>query len=254
MATAVYAADILLGLRRLGLPDDAQVLVHSSLRSLGTVMGGAEAVIAALQDAVGSGGTVLMPTLTGSEALSVINPPIFDPDSTPCWSGRIPETFRTMPGVLRSLHPTHSVAAIGPNAERLIGGHALSVTPCDERSPYGLLAREQQGYILLLGVTHQSNTTLHHVEELAGVPYHIQPGFVRARVLVGGVWTERNIMLHRYGSPRQFEVIEPMLVERGAQRMVSIGDAAVRLVEARAMVQLVLAALRVDPSLLLAGA
>jgi aminoglycoside 3-N-acetyltransferase len=126
------------------------------------------------------------------------------------------------------------------------------VTPCDERSPYGLLARDGQGYILLLGVTHQSNTTLHHVEELAGAPYHIQPGLARAKIKVGGEWVERHLMLHRYGSPRRFEVVEPLLVERGAQRSAQIGDAAVRLVEARAMVQIVYAALRADAGLLLA--
>jgi len=87
------------------------VLVHSSLSSLGCVEGGADAVIDALLDVLGPGGTLVVPTLTGTESLSAENPPRYDPDATPCWTGRVPETLRRRPGAMRSLHPTHSVAA-----------------------------------------------------------------------------------------------------------------------------------------------
>ena len=177
---AVVYGDIVSGLRGLGLRPGDRVLAHSSLSSFGYVEGGAPAVIDALLDVVGPDGTVLVPTLTGDETLSPANPPRFDPHSSPCWTGRIPETLRMRPDAIRSLHPTHSVAAIGRDAESLTREHIDSITPCDERSPYGKLAELPNGYVLLIGVSYQSLTLLHHVEEIAGADYHMQGEPVRA--------------------------------------------------------------------------
>jgi aminoglycoside 3-N-acetyltransferase len=245
--TSITQSEIEAGLRALGLTSGDRVLVHSSLSSLGYVEGGADAVIDALRAAVGPTGTVLVPTLTGSEALSPVNPPHFDPDRTPCWTGHIPEIFRQRPAAVRSWHPTHSAAAIGPDAYYLTRDHLDSLTPCDALSPYGKLAQMENGYVLLLGVDHESNTTLHHVEELAGVPYHMQPGFALAHVTVKGEVYIRHIMLHAYGTPRDFNIIEPILRERGIQRTGQIGQATVRLVHAGRLVATVLPMLRANP-------
>lgn len=248
--TTVAKSDILRGLRGLGVKEGYQVLVHSSLSSLGHVIGGADAVIDALLEAVGPAGTVLVPTLTGSETLSPDNPPEFDPQRTPCWTGRIPETFRQRPEAVRSLHPTHSAAAIGAEAIALTREHAWSVTPCDELSPYGKLARRPDGYILLLGVTHESNTTFHHAEEAVGVDYHMQPGLAQARIIVGGRAQVRHVMLHRYGTPRYFGVMEPILAERGIQTQAQIGNAQVKLVNAMDMVRVTVCCLRANKRIL----
>jgi aminoglycoside 3-N-acetyltransferase len=243
--------DIVRGLRALGLSEGADVLVHSSLSSFGFVQGGTDAVIDALLQTVGAQGTVLVPTLTGSEALNAQNPPYFDPRRTPSWTGRIPETFRRRPDALRSLHPTHSVAAIGARAHDLTVGHEYAITPCGPDSPYGRLAASG-GYILLLGVTHSANTTFHHVEESVGVPYHMQRGLVAARILREGREETVHLMLHRYGPRRHFERMEPLLRERGIQRDGAIGQSHVRLIDARRMVCLTRQALLQDPTLLLA--
>lgn len=254
MTVTVSRVMIAAGLRDLGLPAGAQVLAHSSLSSFGYVEGGADALIDAVLDVLGPQGTLLAPTLTGSEELSAANPPFFDPQETPCWTGRIPETLRRRAGALRSLHPTHSATALGAQAELLTREHALSVTPCDQWSPYGKLAQCDDGYILLLGVDHESNTTFHHVEELTGAAYHMQPGLVAARLRVNGVMQTRHVMLHLYGPERHFMALEPLLIERGAQRSAQIGQATVRLIHARSMVQIVTAAIRADPHILLARA
>jgi len=238
------------GLRALGLAPGDVVLVHSSLSSLGYVEGGAEAVIDALLGAVGPEGTVLVPTLTGSEGLDADHPPVYDPDETPCWTGRIPEAFRQRPDAVRSLHPTHSVAALGPRAHELTAGHEHSLTPCGPDSPYGRLAR-LGGYILLLGVGHEVNTTFHLVEEIVGVPYHMQPGLVAAQVIEQGRARTIHLMIHRYGSPREFRRLEPVFRERGIQRDGQIGEAHVRLIDAGRMVELACQALRQDPGILL---
>jgi len=236
----------------LGVPQGGKVLAHSSLRSLGWVEGGADTVIDSLLSVLGPAGTLLVPTLTGSEELSPENPPIFDPAHTPAWTGIIPETLRRRPAAIRSLHPTHSAAAIGADASALLAGHARSVTPCDEWSPYGEVARCDDGYILLIGVTHLSNTTFHHVEEVAGLPYHMQAGFAAATVIVGGTAQTRHIMLHKYGPARHFDVMEPYFVEQGIQHTGIIGEAIVRLVHARGMVCASLRAVAADPTILLA--
>ncbi len=246
----VTQQDIVHGLRELGLPLGSSILVHSSLSRFGYVEGGAEAVIDALLEAVGPGGTVMVPTLTGSPDLSADNPPYFDPDVTSCWTGRVPETFRQRPTAVRSLHPTHSVAAIGAHARAFTEGHEYSVTPCGPDSPYGRLVGAK-GLVLLLGVTHGSSTTFHHVEEIVGVPYHMQPGLVAAQVARGGEVRIIHLMIHRYGPRRGFERMEPLFRERGIQRDGQIGQAHVRLVDAYSMVQLTRLALLQDPTILL---
>lgn len=240
------------GFRALGVPQGGKVMVHSSLRSLGEVAGGADSVIDSLLAVLGSGGTLLVPTLTGSEELSPQNPPYFDPAQTPAWTGIIPETLRRRTGAIRSLHPTHSAAAIGAAAAALLAGHARSVTPCDEWSPYGELARREDGYILLIGVAHMSNTTFHHVEEVGGLTYHMQPGFAAATVIVDGTAHTRHVMLHKYGPARNFDVMEPFFLERGIQRTGKVGEATVRLVRAPDMVRATLRAVAADPTILLA--
>ena len=248
----VTQTDIVNGLHNLGLRDGDRVLVHSALSSFGHVEGGADTVIDALLDAVGPAGTLLVPTLTGDEALSSGNPPLFDPTNTRCWTGRIPETLRQRPNAVRSLHPTHSVAAIGLDADMLTRDHINSITPCDGLSPYGKLAQLANGTILLVGVTHQSNTTMHHVEELVGADYHIQHKFAPARILVNGEETIRHMLLHAYGISRHFDIMEPVLLERGIQRNGQVGKATLRLIHAGRMVAATSQALRANPRLLCA--
>jgi aminoglycoside 3-N-acetyltransferase len=225
--------------------------VHSSLRSLGWVEGGALTVIAALRDAVAPGGTVLLPTLTGTAQDGPAHPPAFDPRTTPCWTGTIPETGRRLPDAVRSRHPTHSVAALGPASVQLTRGHEYSPTPCAADSPYGRLANHG-GYILLLGAGHQSNTSMHMVEELAAVPYHLQEQPVRARVARDdGQWEEIVTRLHLWRWHRDFPGVEPLLRAAGAQRDGQVGQAHCRLVDARAMRDLLVPMLRRDPLTLL---
>ncbi len=247
----VTRRDIIAGLKDLGLPYGGKVLVHSALSSFGYVDGGAATVLDALIAVVGPQGTVLVPTLTGNESLSPENPPFFDPLRTPCWVGRIPETLRKRPGTARSLHPTHSVAAFGADAEMLTRDHVFSVTPCDEYSPYFKLAQLVDSYILLIGVDHECSTTFHCVEEMVGVDYHMQPGFARATLLVNGEEVYRHYMLHRYGAPRNFNRLEPLFIERGLQMSNRIGNATVRLVKTKETFQLAVRCLSTDHRILL---
>jgi aminoglycoside 3-N-acetyltransferase len=248
---AITQHDITTGLRELGLKAGDSVLTHSSLSSFGQVEGGADAVIGAIIEAVSPGGTVLFPTLTGNSELSAQNPPIFDVLNTPCWTGAIPETARKKPGFIRSAHPTHSVCAFGDRARWFTEDHEHCPTPCGFGSPYDKLT-QAGGSILLIGVTHNSNTSMHFVEEIAGVPWHMQEGTALATI----TYADREVAkvpvtLHKYGMPRDFTRIEPEMLLGGIQVNGRIGESTIRLVKAREMAYLVLARVEEDSSILL---
>ncbi|MCD6289200.1 MAG: AAC(3) family N-acetyltransferase [Anaerolineae bacterium] len=251
--SGLTASDIAKDLRALGLKPGDDVLVHSSLSSLGWVEGGAETVIDALLAAVSPGGTVLMPALTGSPDDGPENPPRVDVRSTPCaeWIGRIPETFRRRPEVIRSLHPTHSVTAIGARARWYTTGHELCDTPCGPGSPYVRLM-DHGGYILLLGCTQESNTSLHAIEELAGVPYRLQRRETEAIVVDE---SGREIVvrgrLSWWGWKRRFSRVDEPLRQAGAMREGKVGKAHARLISASGLRDVVLPLLSADPFYLL---
>src|SRR5215207_9779931 len=127
-------------LAELGLPGGATVLVHSSLSSLGWVCGGAPALLAALERALGPAGTVVVPTFTPdlSDPAGWRRPPVpeswwaeirrsmppYHPDRTPSRNmGALAELVRTQPAAVRSPHPQTSFAALGPLAEKLLSSH-----------------------------------------------------------------------------------------------------------------------------------
>ncbi len=240
-------------LRRLGVQRGMDVLVHSSLSSIGWVEGGAETVLDALLSALSPAGTLLMPALNGSPADSPQSPPRMDVRTTPCpkWIGIIPETFRRRPGVRRSLHPTHSVTALGARADFYTEGHELCTTPCGNGSPYVKLM-DAGGYILMLGCNQQSNTSLHALEELADVPYHLQEDWTDGIVVDenGREIIVRN-RLHLWGWERDFTRVDDPLREAGAMREEMVGNAYCRLIDADAMRRVILPILKEDPLWLL---
>lgn len=243
----VTKEEIVSGLRELGLKDGDGVLVHSSLSSFGYVEGGADTVIDALLEAVGPNGAVLVPTLTGRREDGPDNPPIFDVRNSSCWTGRIPTEFMKRPQARRSLHPTHSVAGIGPLVDTLIEGHEYSLTPCGIKSPYYRLA-ERGGFILLIGVGQGSNTTIHTAEELAEVPYHMQKEPTECVVIdYEGNRLLVRLYLHDWDTPRQFERIDEELLKLGIMRIGKVGNSTLRLIRSLPMIEFLVEKLHKDP-------
>jgi aminoglycoside 3-N-acetyltransferase len=247
---ATGEAGIAHGLRDLGVEPGDVLLVHGSLKSFGLVSGGADAVIDGLLAAVGPTGTIMAPTITGKRDDSPEHPPVFDARATPCWTGAIPEALRRRMSARRSLHPTHSVAAIGPHTDYLIRDHPDCDTPCGPGSPYLRLA-ELDGKVVFLGVTLDSCTLMHSVEELAGCAYHMQPNPVIATVIDdNGLVSRRGIRIHDWGTRRRFHAMEPIFVENGILRLGKIGQAEVRVLRAKPAVEITLEILRKSPRFL----
>jgi len=170
-------------LHTLGIRAGMTVIVHSSMSRLGWICGGPVAVIQGLQDVLTPSGTLVMPTHTAnlSDPKEWGNPavpegwwkeirkemPAFDPQVTPTYfMGHIAETFRTMPGVCRSNHPRYSFAAWGNHAEEVVRNHSLDYG-MGEDSPLGRI-HERDGYVLLLGVGYENNTSMHLGEHRSG--------------------------------------------------------------------------------------
>jgi len=156
-------------LDKLPVRQGAPVLVHSSLKALGYVQGGAEAVVAALIEVFVTrrSGTVMLPTFSiqGSMHRTLTAGPLFDLRQTPSNLGAIPEAFRCHPLARRSLHPTHSFAAIGGEAEQLVEGHHLAGSSFGDGTPMaGLIAAN--GYLLGLGTDLGRVTFYHCLEEI----------------------------------------------------------------------------------------
>ncbi|MEI6845973.1 MAG: AAC(3) family N-acetyltransferase [Candidatus Firestonebacteria bacterium] len=237
--------EILAGLAGLGVKHGFNLLVHSSLSKVGYIDGGVPAFIDALVTAVGSEGTVLVPTLTGNELLSKENPPVFDPENSPCWTGQLPETFRQRKDAIRSLHPTHSVAAVGKHAGYFTAGHEDSLLPCGKESPYWKLA-EKNGYYLFVGVNLDSCTFMHTLEEITGVPYHLQVEKVSAKIITGKSPLTRDLYIHKYGTRVYFAKVEPLLLEKGALIKGKIGEAEALLLDAAKTAEILLPILAND--------
>jgi aminoglycoside 3-N-acetyltransferase len=159
------------------------VMVHSSLSSLGWVCGGSIAVIQALMDVITHKGLLLMPSHTSSNSDPEYwcNPPVpeswwdairenmpaFHPDYSPSeYMGLIADSFRTYPGVMRSNHPQLSFCAWGEKAEEALVSQTLD-HGMGEHSPLHYLYNSD-GYVLLIGVGYDKNTSMHLAEELSG--------------------------------------------------------------------------------------
>ncbi len=156
----------------LGLSTGDMVCAHSALSGMGHIIDGGESIITAIRNIIGSKGTLMMPTFTGGGSTYRYvseHYQCFDPENTPATTSNLCEIFRHQPGVRRSLHPTHSVAVLGPFSKELTQGHELSFTPFGDRTPYDHLIREN-GKVLLLNIN--ANSLMHRIQEIMDWPNH----------------------------------------------------------------------------------
>lgn len=242
-----YSGTLSRDLERLGVRRDDRVLVHSSMRAVGPVEGGADAVLDALQIAV-CDGLLLLPTHTWKETNNPDN--IFDPAREPVCVGILPELFRRRAGVIRSWHPTHSIAGFGAGAAAFLANEENTRTPCPRQGCWGRLY-DIAARILFLGAPLRTNTFLHSVEEWHAIPdrlaSHATP--FRIRTPDGSLLDCPQFRHHSsVGDVSQFyDKIEAELLARGIAVEGRVGDARAVLCDARPLADLVGQHLQQDP-------
>lgn len=153
-------------LESMGLKGDETILIHSSMKAIGAVDGGADTVIDAWMEYF-KDGLLLLPTHTW-KTVNADNP-VYNPYTTPSCVGLLTNMFMKRDGVIRSLHPTHSMSGYGKNAAEYLAGEEYNNTPCTPGGCYDRL-KEVGGKVLLVGVGHERNTYIHSVEEVLNVP------------------------------------------------------------------------------------
>lgn len=221
-------------LRRVGVRPGMLLVTHSSLSAFGYVEGGAATVIDALRKSIGDGGTLAMPT----HSLNRLGCPPYDPRRSRSTVGTITDVFRSMPGVVRSPHPTHSVAACGPLAETLTAGHTSELAPLAWEGFWGRFV-DHDGWVLMLAPL-SKNTLCHAAELRSGVKLpslYLPRGRGKvARVLPTAPW-----------HTEWFAELYARLRRRGRIRSVPLGESTMHLMRGRDIIEVGCAVLRGNP-------
>lgn len=239
--------DLLNYLNELHIDPKGTLLVHSSMKSIGEVEGGADTVLDALSEYMKEG-LLVLPTHTWSY-INADNPKFYVKDSKVC-VGILPELFRQREGVLRSYHPTHSVAALGKDAAAFVKDNELWDTPCARKSPWGKLL-DRKAQIMLLGVDLRRNTFIHGVEEWVGIPGRMTDAR-EALVVVTPEGKEVKVPSRRHHGDHWSEYfwkVDEFLEEQKVMRKGRFGEATVRICEAAPMTEVLNKLLAANPNL-----
>ncbi len=189
-------------LRKLGVEKDDIIVVHSSyngLRGDDQIEGGPEAVIEALKETV-SEGTLIIPTFSYKNV--DIEHREFDVKNTPVCIGILPETMRLSKDIVRSVHPTHSLAAWGKDAKAFTENHYKDHSPVGVNSPLSEVYR-RGGKIVMLGAPFARNTSLHGVEEMVLPEYLFTTNYDYNMILENGETITMNVLRHDFNGFEQ---------------------------------------------------
>lgn len=228
--------------RALGITEGMVLEVHSSLKSLGYVIGGAQTVVDALIETVGFDGTIVMPIQDSSNTEPAFweNPPLrrdlwerirketpdFKPDESDIIAmGRIAENLNRRPGSYRSYHPNCAFVAYGKYAKLITHSQSLDYA-LGEQSPLGALY-QLPAYILLIGVGYENCTALHLAEYRSNArPVQMQGGAVNDNGYRKWVkYLDLDI------DNEDFEEIGTELEDRKMVRTGKVGDSTCRLLK-----------------------
>lgn len=246
--------DLKAQLREMGLRGNETILIHSSMKAIGSVEGGAETVLDALMEFF-SEGLLLLPTHTWKTVHEA--QPVFDVKREAACVGSLPNLFMRRDGVIRSAHPTHSMAGCGRNAEAYLDGEEYCNTPCTPGGCYDRL-RSVEGKILLIGVGHERNTYIHSVEEVLNVPNRLSAKPMKLQIIMAD-GTKRQVYMRKHYNPIQPHISEDFVkltqafLDCGAAQNFRFGSAACILCDARKLFEVTRYVLAPDPECLVTG-
>ncbi|NLZ59838.1 MAG: AAC(3) family N-acetyltransferase [Lentisphaerae bacterium] len=216
-------ASLLKDLRALGIKPEDTLLVHSSMKSIGEVENGADCVLDVLSDYLKDRGLLVFPTLTSSNVNA--EKPEFSLLHTVSQVGLLPELFRQRKCVYRSLHPTHSVAALGKEAEEFVAGHENFDSPAAYDSPWHRLW-QRKAKTMFIGCSIKCNTFLHGVEEWAQAEEVLSIEKQQLYIVdANGKRSLRPSRRHTGKHSRYYGKVEPHFEKIGALQRGRFGDA-----------------------------
>jgi aminoglycoside 3-N-acetyltransferase len=241
MATA---AELTSCLRRLGVRDGDTLFVHSSLKRLGLAPA---AAFEALCASVGAAGTIAVPTHTWRTVTK--EQPVWHQRLTPSITGALCEHVRLLPDAVRSLHPTHSIAAVGARARELVVERERDLTPCHPDGPYGRLA-DWGARVVMLGVDLDRCTFMHECEEAAGCGdlWSLEPTAQR-RWLIRGDGVEIPVLFrnHLGGVSERYPKADALLRDAGCLRREPLGDCPIAVLDCAPAQRELVALLKREP-------
>lgn len=242
--------DLLKCLENMGLTGSEAIMVHSSMKSIGEVYGGADTVVDAFMEFF-KDGLFMTPTHTWAQMSREYS--VFDPKTEPACVGIIPNIFRKREGVVRSLHPTHSIAAYGKDAKEFIKGEENATSPCPPGGCWDRL-REIDAKILLLGVTHTRNTYIHSVDEVMGIEDRLtdEPTLMHI-VMPDG--SQKDVQMYRHFNrflqtgnfSDEFDKMMQAFYDLGVAKEVRFGDATCILCDAKKIFDVCYKLFSIDP-------
>lgn len=258
-------------LESMGLKGDETILIHLSMKAIGAVDGGADTVLDVWMEYF-KNGLLLLPTHTW-KTVNADNP-VYNPYTTPSCVGLLTNMFMKRDGVIRSLHPTHSMSGYGKNAAEYLAGEEYNNTPCTPGGCYDRL-KEVGGKVLLVGVGHERNTYIHSVEEVLNVPnrlsdmpmelvielqeesnnsgklppYNRDDGWKKHtdNKLCRKVYVRKHYNAQQPHISEDFVKLNKIFLDRGVVRKVKFGDADSLLCDAKGMFNIVRQVIAPDP-------
>ena len=236
-------ADLIGFLSEMGLDGSETLMVHSSMKSIGQVEGGADTVLDALFKYF-SKGLLVFPAFSYATVAFPFNMR-FDKDKSPSCTGILTELFRQRPGVCRSLHPQHSVTAAGRDADEFVAGHYKCHSGFSKNGPFGRLL-ERKGKILLIGVGLNRVSLIHAIIEWSGAPVCAKEPQVFSLVDSDGKIYEAKNHYHLGSQWEFFPRALPLLEAGNAVKKVKFGDAQSLLLDVEKTVEILDAVLKKD--------
>lgn len=227
-------AELINQIKGMGIKPDDTVVIHTSMRAVGKVEGGADTVIDAFCECL-TDGLFVVPTHTWDRVYA--DQPVFDVKNTESCLGALPNCAVRSENGCRSLHPTHSVWAYGKNANEFIKGEEKATTPAPQGSVWARLG-DVGAKILLIGVSHDKNTFIHSVDEFANVPDRLNPDGYNT-VLIDKNGNRINGVMHGHKCSKCDDVskfyvnFDKAFTKLEAQTFGKLGNATVRVVDAR---------------------
>jgi aminoglycoside 3-N-acetyltransferase len=245
--------NIIHDINEFGIDPTDTLLIHSSMKAIGEVEGGADTVLDAFMEYMMEG-LLIFPTHTWAQMNNEYR--IFNVATEPSCVGLLTNLFFKRQGVIRSWHPTHSVAAYGQDAFDYISGEENSDTPCPRTGCWGKLY-DRKAKILFLGCSPKKNTYLHGVEEWNQIENRLTDAYRPYQIMTPeGKMIDRPMRGH-YNPvgdiSKNYDKMMPPFLHHGIAKEGRIGAAKCYLCDAVGMAELTSSYLQRDPDLFLTG-